>query len=213
MLVSVFVLLLLQLFIHSYDKIDVIYYLEDNSFLNANYIHIDEKGGVYLLSGNKILKYTSDLKYETSLEIKGKEIASFDIKNDLIYALDKKKASVNVLNFKGEFMFSFGEIGKYESNLFLPSDIRIWRDRIFIANTKNKKINVYDLNGIFLYEFPIKVGENYFEPTRIYFDPDGNLYVIESENKYILKYKSNGELLSSYQKNDLAIGITENGFV
>jgi tetratricopeptide (TPR) repeat protein/DNA-binding beta-propeller fold protein YncE len=213
MFVSVFVLLSLQLLLHSYDKIDVIYYLEDSSLLNANYVHIDEKGGVYLLSGKKILKYTSDLKYETSLEIKGEEIASFDIKNDLIYVLDKKKASVNVLNFKGEVIFSFGEIGKDESNLFSPSDIRIWGDRVFIANTKNKRINVYDLNGIFLYEFPIKVGENYFEPTRISFDPDGNLYVIESENKYILKYKANGELLSSYQKNDLVIGITENGFV
>lgn len=198
----------------SYDKINVTSYLSEDSLLNAKYLNVYEDK-VYVLTGKKILVYTSTLSYISSLDINSEMPAAFDFLNGNIYMLDSKKSVVSVLDSKSNIVFSFGSYGSQPGQLSFPSDIRAFGDKIYIADTDNSRISVYDKNGIFLYNFSVKSkdGLTTYKPVKISFDPYGNIYIVESKYKTISKYDIKGKFLADFNITDNAIAVNSYGFI
>ena len=54
-----------------------------------------------------------------------------------------------VFNRRGQFKFRFGKMGSQAGKLLLPMDIYIANQRVYIADTGNHRISIFDLKGRF----------------------------------------------------------------
>lgn len=196
----------------SYDKIDVASYFESYEILNAQSLEVSNEK-VYVLTKDRIYVYTSTLGYISSFSISERNPVSISVYKENIYVLDETECSVNVYNLNGEKRFSFGGCGEGYGQLLSPKYIRIFDNKVFIASFGNSLINIYTDKGVFLYSIPTIANDKKYIPSRLMFDPEGYIYVVDKKNKVIAKYDFNGKFYMEYLKNEFPADITDNGFV
>lgn len=90
-----------------------------------------------------------------------------------------------------EQAFQFGNLGKGKGELMhTPKGIAVdSRGNIYVADTFNNRVQVFDAQGEWLLMFHLK-GTPYGEltgPTNLTLDKDGNLYVVDRGNARVLK--------------------------
>ncbi|MCX7905810.1 MAG: NHL repeat-containing protein, partial [Elusimicrobiales bacterium] len=199
--------------IFSYDKIEVSSYLEEPSFSSVKYIYPkDDK--VYILLANSLKVYSSTFSYIGTIGLKSENSTAFAISEDSLYVLDFKKCSIDVYDLLGNIVFSFGSCGKYYGQMSSPQDIRVFDNKIFVAD-EGGYINVYSKDGIFLYSFSTfsKDGTKRYFPARLSFDPEGFIYIVDKKNQVIAKYDLNGKCHFEYFTKEFPLDITESGFI
>lgn len=196
----------------SYDKVEVVAYKEDESFSKAKsmYVYDDE---LYLLVPPKILIYTSTLSFINSIEIKAESPISFVVHNNKLYVLDQKKCEVKVLDRDGNDIYIFGGCGSEYGLLSSPQDIKVFDNKIFIAD--KSKVNVYNEDGIFLYSFYTLSKDRLknYNPNLMFFDPEGFLNIFDRKNQIIVKYDYYGKVEKEYSKKDFPGDVTFDGFI
>lgn len=87
-----------------------------------------------------------------------------------------------------ELLFAFGKSGSEPGALSQPSAIAVASDRtVFVADTGNQRIQVFDAKGRFLTLFGSHgTGPGQFErPTDLDIAPDGRIYVVDFGNDRI----------------------------
>lgn len=196
----------------SYDKVEVISYKEDENFSKAKsmYVYNDK---LYILIPPKIFVYTSTLSFINSIEAKTDLAISFAVHNDRFYVLDGKNCEVKVYDSSGKIIFRFGGCGSEVESLNSPQYIKIFDNKVFIAN--KLKVNVYSEDGLFLYSFNThsKDKAKLYNPDLITFDPEGFLIVFDKKNQLIAKYDYLGDIKGEYFKRGFPGDITSEGFV
>lgn len=110
---------------------------------------------------------------------------------DRVYVSDSQQNIVFIYNNKGMLIGHLGgkDIFNRPSGIAIDED----RERIYVSNTRNHRIDVFDLKGEYLY----KIGEvgidprgenikesagKFFFPTYLALDKEGNLYVVDTMN-------------------------------
>ncbi len=83
-----------------------------------------------------------------------------------VYVLDGVNGRVVVFTREGERDFSFARPGAGEGELSLPVGIAIEGERVFVADTGNHRIAVFDVRGNFLRHVPL-AGERPPEPVAV----------------------------------------------
>jgi len=119
-----------------------------------------------------------------------------------LYVADGNRKQVVIFDELGNYLDAIGEPDKFK-----PTDVYVWDSKIWIANSKENKVIVYNkATREMLYSFPdAKVGDASFlyTPTNI-FVTDEAIYVSDIGDSKIKKYTHEGELISSigsYGKN------------
>ena len=110
-----------------------------------------------------------------------------------IYVLDGVNSQVKVFNENGSFLFSFGSRGnaqgQFESPLGLANDST---GRIFVADTGNRRVQVFSPDGKVQSEFTIKAAkgsQHPCDPVDLALDEQRNrIYVVDNENHKVLLY-------------------------
>ena len=69
-----------------------------------------------------------------------------------------------------------------------PVDIAINSDKIYVTDSSQSKILVFDLEGNFKKAYNDRVGGFSLYPEGIVFDEEGNLYVVDNRNNRIIHY-------------------------
>lgn len=123
----------------------------------------------------------------------------------LLYVADAERKQVVVFNEKGEYLNSFGE-----AENFKPTDVVIAGEKIFVANIKNHKINVYskDTQNRLLFSFPEtdNTNEGYlFSPTNICVSKD-RIYVSDFGDFKVKIYTLDGKFIESIGSYGTEIG-------
>jgi predicted CXXCH cytochrome family protein len=77
--------------------------------------------------------------------------------NGDIYVLNGVLAQVLVFSEKGKLKFSFGKAGKAAGELNLAMAISIKNQQVFIADTGNARISVFNLQGKFIRQLPLEI--------------------------------------------------------
>lgn len=113
-----------------------------------------------------------------------------------LYVADAGRFEVVIYDQNGNFIRSFGEKEKFK-----PSDVFVYKDKIFVANIANGKINVYsaDSTNKFLYAFPqAEQGASGYlcMPTNITINND-LLYVSDFGCPSIKVYSTDGVILDT----------------
>jgi DNA-binding beta-propeller fold protein YncE len=81
-----------------------------------------------------------------------------------------------------------------------PYDLAIHGDEIYVADSANSRVQVFDLNGTFLREWggPGSGDGQLQDPMGIAVDEYGFVYVADSGNHRIQKFTSGGEFLAKF---------------
>lgn len=130
---------------------------------------------------------------------------SVDKKGERVYAVDiggsvskSEYHRITVFNAKtGEKLFEFGTRGSGQGEFNLPRAVAIGKDRLYVVDSGNFRIQVFDMNGKFVKSFG-EVGKqmgNFARPKEAEVDANGNLYVIDSAFGNFQIFDSEGQLL------------------
>lgn len=171
-------------------EVKVIKNNDKENFLFPHHVNGD-KEHIIVVSGNfyektgKVQVFKRDGSFLYNLSLPGEDfIKPVDavIIKDKIYVLDLDR--VHIFDKNGNYIKSFGERGEEEGKLGVfdnygdlmgPMDIASGEDNnLYIADTFNDRINIYDANGNFLRQIQIQ------EPKEITFDEKGNMYVLRN---------------------------------
>ncbi|NOQ69714.1 MAG: hypothetical protein GQ573_06385, partial [Gammaproteobacteria bacterium] len=110
--------------------------------------------------------------------------------NGDIYVLNGVLGKVFVFSKNGKRKFSFGRPGKGNAKLNLPMGISIKNKQVFIADTGNSRISVFNLQGKFLRFIPLKSEK----PMN---NPVAPVSLLILDNKIIWSDRSNHQLCVS----------------
>ncbi|UCF90056.1 MAG: NHL repeat-containing protein [Desulfobacterales bacterium] len=112
------------------------------------------------------------------------------------YLVDGVNNRIIVLDSAGGWKLAFGTQGKGQGEFEYPLGIDISDEgRVFIADSGNHRIQVFDLNGQFLYKFEIGAGpgEKPPDPVDVLVSKlKGYIYVSDNDNHKIRVYDQRG---------------------
>lgn len=131
-----------------------------------------------------------------------------------IYVVDAGNQRVQVFTTDGEFLSSFGgpgagpgQLGRFTGGVGGAGGIAIAGDRLFVADTWNHRVQAFDLDGNFLFEWgaffdaldsPDAATTNpgtFYGPRGIAIDGD-RVYVTDTGNERVQVFDLNGEFVA-----------------
>ena len=110
---------------------------------------------------NKILVYNleGDLIRYFSLNdsdfCKG-HIHGITVFQDKIYSVKENTDCIGIYNLEGEFLKKIGSSGKELGKFNSPQNIEIFDKKIYVTDNENKRIQVFDLDGNFIFHFDMQ---------------------------------------------------------
>jgi DNA-binding beta-propeller fold protein YncE len=117
--------------------------------------------------------------------------------DDLIYVVDSALKKVCVFTKDGDFKFSFGH-----NKLKRPAGIAYYPklQRLYVADTGNHIIIVYDKNGTVLRTIGKRgsVPGTFNFPTHLWIDKHGRLYVSDTLNYRVQIFSTDGEFIRTF---------------
>ncbi len=152
-------------------------------FFNKTLVISDFKGDmIYICSDKgKILKKFGGTGNGEGM-FHGPKGVCFDGKG-FLYVVDGGNYRVQKFDTSGRFILSFGKMGDYESELSNPTDIAVLGENVYVTDTANKKIVVFDQYGNYIKEIFI---DEILSPRGI--SVKGNNLVISDEKSGIVFY-------------------------
>ncbi|MDC0199950.1 6-bladed beta-propeller, partial [Candidatus Nitrosopelagicus sp.] len=115
-----------------------------------------------------------------------------------IYVVDSGNSRIQKFTFDGEYISQFGQSGKRGGNFITPVDIAINSDKIYVTDSNQSKIIIFDLEGNFKKIFNNSVGGYQIYPEGIVFDQENNFYIVDYRNNRIIQYNEFGVPLSMF---------------
>ena len=152
----------------------------------ANLVIDKEKKIIYVTdtSRDQVIIFDINGKYLRSFGFKG-QFKPSDIRlyKDRLYICDVKGSQIYVLNRdSGEVLFKISSKGHHEGELFHPTNIKIYNRKLFVSDTTNFRISIFDLEGNYIEKFGSigKIPGKFARPKGIDIDREGNIYVVDS---------------------------------
>lgn len=117
-----------------------------------------------------------------------------------IYVVDTGNNRVQKFTPDGKFVVKFGEKGEYESMFNNPSDVIYFKGNVYVTDTDNRRLCVYDDYGNF-----IKViKSDYFKSPRGISSYKNKIYISDAESGIVIYDIENGVFTNfhSWDKNE-----------
>jgi DNA-binding beta-propeller fold protein YncE len=120
------------------------------------------------------------------------------IHEDKLFVCDVKGHQVHVLDKNtGATLYKIGKPGSREGEFFHPTNIYIRHDRLYVSDTTNFRVQIFDLAGKFIATFG-KVGRrpgNFSRNKGIAVDKDGRIYVVDAAFENVQVFNKDFKLL------------------
>lgn len=173
------------------DKLSIAHSSVLMAACQVSYIHTAEQmlclnsedDTVTIRSHDGVVLQTLNAKFKDPIR------AVFDHHEILI--LDSK--DIKVFDTMGQYKFTFGGPGRRDGEFSNARALDISPNAVYIADTGNKRIQVFSRNGLFLRAFG---AETLLEPHAISVDQRSNVYVADAKLKRVISFSPSGEILS-----------------
>jgi DNA-binding beta-propeller fold protein YncE len=123
---------------------------------------------------------------------------AIDRASNRLYVANSKLHKIRVYDTEtGKFLFDIGGRGSEEGKLNFPTNLFIKSGKIYVSDTGNFRVQLYDLDGRFLKTFG-KVGDRFGEfsrPRGIGVDSEGHIYVADSAFDNFQIFDEEGRIL------------------
>jgi hypothetical protein len=144
---------------------------------------------VYDLGGNFLRAYGKTGQFRpTDVDIFENKVFVCDIQNHQIHVLDR---------ISGETLYKIGKAGSQEGELFHPTNICIEKNRLYISETTNFRIQIFSLEGDFIATLG-RIGDRPGEFARnkgVAVDKEGRIYVVDSAFQNVQVFNKEFKLL------------------
>jgi hypothetical protein len=122
--------------------------------------------------------------------------------NGFIYVCDSGRDEVVMLDTLGKISISFGGYGWSENSFDDPSDVFADPLTIYVADKNNHKIKRFDKNLNYLYSLYTLESDNSVEqfayPLSCATSNQGDLYLLDSDSKRIMKFDIYGKFIQNF---------------
>lgn len=158
----------------------------------------DAQGQIYvtdLYNGN-ISIFSSDGQFIKYFGKKGdfNKPAGIAIDGDKMYISDVALNQIFVYSLDGTQLLKFGEKGEKDGQLNSPNVVQHLGNRIYVADTGNDRIEVFDEQGNLL----SKATSELANPRGLSVDAQGNIYVVSNLSSKVVVFNSKGERLFTF---------------
>ncbi|MBK8466944.1 MAG: 6-bladed beta-propeller [Chloracidobacterium sp.] len=170
---------------------------------SPNGIAVDDDGNIYVVdaSNNKLLRFGSDGEFQKEwskpeVEFYGpRDMATAP--DGKLYIVDQGRSRIVKFDPATEEFTSFGSPGKGEGQFGEPMGIAIGTGLVFVTESGNKRIQVFDLDGNFVRQWPVEVWEQGIDSyPDCEFDTQANrLYVTSGVTKDMIVFDTNGNMM------------------
>lgn len=174
----------------------------------AHGLYIDDEDNVYCTVHNthSIYKFNSQGELVMTLGTPGqpgeKEGDPFDKPTDLAVASNGElfvsdgygNARVHRFSPDGELLLSWGEPGAGPGQFNISHSVRLDNeDRVWVSDRNNHRIQIFDVDGNYLDEWPIPR-----RPDAIYIDRQENVVYVAEIEKQVSIYTLDGDLITQW---------------
>ncbi|MCX8057845.1 MAG: hypothetical protein N3A58_00325 [Spirochaetes bacterium] len=162
---------------------DVVFNENDNTMYVSDY----KNNVIYKLTKNGTILKKIGLDNNKKSILNGPAGIAIDNEGQ-IYCIDQGNNRVVKFDKDGNFLFYFGEYGEEYGKFFKPIDIVFDSTRkvLYISNNYNKRVDVFDLWGNYIYS----IGENVLKSPKgltLFFDK--YLYILDNKEIYIYNFE------------------------
>ncbi len=187
---------------NSYQKLEKIYQptvaYERSISLNCTMAYRLLGGDVLCLdsANNKVATYKSSGKKVKDFVGEFSDLKAASIDDQDIVILDGEK--IKYYKLDGRMRFEVGGSGDEDGKLDSPKGIFLARDKVYVADTGNDRIQVFSRDGIYLDKITnpkdsdVKLFE---EPFRVAVDSSENMFVMDKEARQVLVFAPDRSLL------------------
>ena len=156
-------------------------------------LKLSPEGRLLMVMGQRNTSGLYDDARKMPLFFKPADVA-FGSNGDIYVADGYGNHRVVQLNAAGELIRTWGELGSEEGNFNNPHNIVVIRNRVFVADRYNKRVQVFDREGKFL-----EAWTNVGIPWGLATSPEGNLYLVDGDAEVIYKLDAQGNILGKHE--------------
>ncbi len=182
----------------------------------------DSEGNLYIAEefGHKLSVFDAEGNYVNAIGIQGDQPGTFNRPNSVAVAADGSLFVADTWNFRIQHInsdgtpltlwgqpgeFGFGAPSEPQDGFWGPRDVKLdSQGRIYVADTGNKRIRVYQLNDNTA-EWVYDLGRGgsgdgeLDEPSAIAIHPlDGRVFIVDTWNRRVSVFNSDGNFLTSF---------------
>jgi DNA-binding beta-propeller fold protein YncE len=170
-----------------------------------NGITVDSAGNVYVADAlnHRLIKFKADGTFEKQWSgpapgFYGPRDVAIG-QNKQLYVLDQGRTRVVRLDPQGENFAEWGQKGTSEGEFSEPTGLDVTGDRVFVTDTGNNRIQVFDLDGKFIRQWTVPEWDNYlWHFPDVVFDAQANrLYATSGWTNEVLVFDADGNRLES----------------
>ena len=167
---------------------------EDNIWVSDLMLHvvlkINPTGQIVLVLGQKENSGLFDEDREMSLFFKPADVA-FGRNGDIYVADGYGNSRIVKFNKHGDFIKAWGEKGTEPGQFDNPHNIIVDEDeKVYVADRNNKRVQVFDAEGVFLEEWT-----HLGKPWGLALTQDQHIYLSDGTNEVIYKLDRSGQVL------------------
>ncbi len=100
-----------------------------------------------------------------------------------LYVVDSGNHRVQKFGIDGQYILAFGQYGEYEGQLNKPTDVAVRQENVYVTDTNNKRIAIFDDSGNFIENF---TPTEFAVPRGIFIQR--NLMAVSDEKKGLFMY-------------------------
>ncbi|MDT8441541.1 MAG: SMP-30/gluconolactonase/LRE family protein [Desulfuromonadales bacterium] len=168
-------------------------------------IATDSQGTIYLVDreARKVYRYDAEMQplapLTAPIAFSKPEKIALNEARQLVYVSDSILNRILAFSLQGEFLFIFGNGENELARLSRPHGMAVDADgNLYVADTGNARIQVYDHAGNVLRTFPFGKGANgsaLLAPWDLTFDQNSNLHIIDRDLAAVITCRSDGRIL------------------
>jgi hypothetical protein len=174
---------------------------------------------VFDLDGNFITKWgnlgsgNGEFNNPGDIFVISDDLATGRSSSSSVFVTDTYNSRIQVFDTQGNYITSFGELGSGEGQLDRPSNVfvvssdkatgRSSSSSVFVTDTYNSRIQVFDTNGSYITSFG---GDVLDEPKGIYINNNDTVFITDSGNNQIHMFETDGEYIKSFSTQGSEIG-------
>lgn len=145
----------------------------------------DNKVGTFTSSGRPVVAFRGEFSRPLAASVVDQDVVILDGEKIKIYRLD------------GMLRYQAGASGDADGQLDSPRGIYLRKDKIYVADTGNRRIQIFSADGIFLDKVtnPESGDRIFSEPTRVVVDPNDNMFVLDSGSAQVLVFSPQHKLM------------------
>ena len=166
--------------------------------LNCSQAYRLRGGSVLCLdeASNTVTRFNASGRAETGFEAEYTDLVAAAVSDHDVVMLEA--GALRIYTRAGELRYTADTAGSKPGQFDSPRGVFIRGDKIYVADTGNRRIQVFSIEGVFLTEISNPGADQpalFDQPTRVVVDANDNMYVLEQGRNQVLVFGRDQRLL------------------